>query len=216
LNGPLLALHWVSFFAAVRLSSVAIALLGYASFPVFVLLLERGTHARALRPVEYATALLAAAGLATIVGDVAWSADATKGLALALVSGLTFALLVVRNRRLVAAGSAIRIALWQNVAAGVCLLPIVEIVDRGASWPGPVDLALLLALGVLCTGFAHTLFIVSMRRVSAHSASVVAALEPVYGIALAAWLLGEKPDARTIAGGVLIVAAATFASRRAQ
>lgn len=216
LNGPLLALHWVSFFAAVRMSSVAIALLGYASFPVFVLLFERGTHARVLRPLDYATALLATAGLATIVGGVSWSGLMTRGLMMALLSGLTFALLVVRNRRFVAGRSALRIALWQNLAAASCLLPIVAIVDRDAAWPGLADLASLLVLGVLCTGVAHTLFIVSMRRVSAHTASIVAALEPVYGIALAAWLLGEKPDARTAAGGVLIVAAALVASRRAQ
>ena len=70
-------------------------------------------------------------------------------------------------------------------------------------------------LGVACTGLAHTLFIASMRRVSAHAASVVAALEPVYGIALAAWLLHDVPDGRTLVGGALIVAAALLASRRA-
>jgi len=52
--------------------------------------------------------------------------------------------------------------------------------------------------------------------VSAHSASVVASLEPVYGIALAAWLLGQMPDGRTIAGGALIVVAALIASRRTE
>src|SRR4029078_9291430 len=74
--------------------------------------------------------------------------------------------------------------------------------------------ALLLVLGVACTGLAHTLFIASMQRLSAHTASVVAALEPVYGIALAALLLQEIPTVRTLAGGVLIVAAALVASRR--
>jgi drug/metabolite transporter (DMT)-like permease len=210
-NGPLLALHWVSFFAAVQIASVAIALLGYASFPVFVLLLERGR--RASRG-EYATVLLAALGLAMLAVPLSWSSDASRGLAIALVSGATFALLVVRNRRLVAGRSAARIAMWQNLAASVCLLPIVAISGGAAKWPRIEDAALLLVLGVVCTGLAHTLFIASMRRVSAHSASVVAALEPVYGIALAAWLLGEKPDARTVAGGVLIVVAALIASRR--
>ena len=42
---------------------------------------------------------------------------------------------------------------------------------------------------------------------TAHTASVIAALEPVYGIALALALLGEVPGPRTLAGGVLIVAA---------
>ena len=62
-----------------------------------------------------------------------------------------------------------------------------------AAWPTPSDAGLLLVLGVACTGVAHTLFIASMQRVSAHTASVVAALEPVYGIALAVALLHEIP-----------------------
>src|SRR3954451_6408259 len=33
-NGAILALHWVSFFAAVQAASVAVALLGYATFPL--------------------------------------------------------------------------------------------------------------------------------------------------------------------------------------
>ena len=70
-----------------------------------------------------------------------------------------------------------------------------------------------LVLGVLCTALAHTLFIAALRTVTAHTASVVAALEPVYGIALAFVLLGEVPGARTLAGGALIVGAAVVATR---
>jgi drug/metabolite transporter (DMT)-like permease len=51
--------------------------------------------------------------------------------------------------------------------------------------------------------------------VSAHTASVVAALEPVYGIALAVLLLGEVPSPRTLLGASLIVGAALVATRRA-
>ncbi|HEX6137344.1 MAG TPA: DMT family transporter [Casimicrobiaceae bacterium] len=213
-NGPLLALHWVSFFAAVQVAGVAVGLLGYASFPVFVLLLERARLAREARPLASFTALLAAAGLAALVPDLSWSSGALRGLALGVVSGFTFALLAVRNRRLVGDRSATRIALWQNLFAAACLLPLVALHDRASAWPGLADAGLLIVLGVVCTGLAHTLFIASMRRVSAHAASVVAALEPVYGIVLAAWLLHEIPDARTLAGGALIVAAALLASRR--
>ena len=213
LNGAILAAHWVSFFAAVRVSSVAVGLLGYASFPVFVLLLE-GRLGRGAKAAEYLPALLATAGLVLLVRDLSWSSAATRGLALGLVSGLTFAWLAVRNRNLVASESATRIALWQNLFAAACLAPLTALVDGAAALPGLVDAGLLVVLGVLCTAGAHTLFIASLRRVPAHAASVVAALEPVYGIVLAAALLREIPDGRTIAGGVLIVAAAALASRR--
>jgi drug/metabolite transporter (DMT)-like permease len=212
-NGAILALHWVSFFVAVKVAGVAIALLGYAVFPVFVLLLERPLVAGPWR--EWATALLATAGLIALVPELSWTSDATRGLASALVSAFTFAWLTVRNRALVATRSATAIALWQNLFAAACLLPVTLVVAGRAALPDVGDVALLLVLGTICTGLSHTLFIVSMRRVSAHTASVVATLEPVYGIALAALLLGERPDARTIAGGALIIAAALIASRRA-
>ena len=69
-------------------------------------------------------------------------------------------------------------------------------------------------LGLACTALAHTLFIGALAAVNAHTASVIAALEPVYGIVLALALLGEVPGPRTLAGGALIVAAAVIATRR--
>ena len=212
-NGAILAAHWVAFFVAIRVGSVAIALLGYASFPLFALLLERGRAITTATREELVTAALATLGIVLLARDHAWSSGATRGLALGLFAGLTFAWLAVRNARLVVARSATSIALWQNALAALCLAPIALAAGHRAP-PGETDLALLVVLGVLCTGFAHTLFIASMRRVAAPSAAVVAALEPVYGIALAAMLLGEIPDRRTLPGGALIVTAALLASRR--
>lgn len=213
-NGAILALHWVSFFAAVKASSVAVALLGYASFPLFVLILEGRRFTRRASRIETATAVLAVTGLVAVVPDFSWSSATVRGLVLGLVSGFTFAWLAIRNRTLVLEMAPTRIALWQNLFAAACLAPVVALVDRATAWPTAEEFALLLVLGAVCTGLAHTLFIASMRRVSAHTASVVAALEPVYGIALAAWLLSEIPSARTLIGGTLIIAAALFASRR--
>jgi drug/metabolite transporter (DMT)-like permease len=215
-NGAILALHWVTFFAAVQVAGVAVALLGYATFPVCVLMLERRRAEEVSGARAWVTALLASAGLVALVPELSWTNGATRGLAFALVSAFTFAWLAVRNRALVAMRSAIDIALWQNVYAAACLLPVTIVVAGRAALPTPVDLGLLVVLGTVCTGLAHTLFIVSMRRVSAHAASVVAALEPAYGIALAALLLHELPNLRTIVGGVLIVGAALDATRHVE
>ena len=213
-NGAILALHWVTFFAAVQAATVAVALLGYASFPLFVLLLERRLAVDRAHAAEWVAALLAMLGLVVLVPDFDPGEQAVRGLALGIVSGFTFALLAVRNRGLVARLPAIHLALWQNAFAALCLAPLALLL-AGAAPSGP-DVALLIVLGVACTGLAHTLFIASMRRVSAHTASIVAALEPIYGIVLAALLLDEIPSVRTLAGGAMIVAAALVASRHAR
>jgi drug/metabolite transporter (DMT)-like permease len=210
-SGAVLALHWVAFFQAIQTASVAVGLLGFASFPLFVLLLEAALRQRRLRLVEWVTAGLVTGGLLLVVPEFHWQNRIVQGLSWGIVSGFTFALLAVANRALAARHSASAIAFWQNACAAVCLLPLVAVT---AVVPDARGILLLVVLGVVCTALAHTLFIRSLRVLSAHTASVVAALEPVYGIALALLLLGEMPPARTLAGAVLIIGPAIYATWR--
>ena len=210
-SGGILACHWVAFFAAVQIADVATALLGYASFPLFVLLLERVFLKRHWSAREAAVALLVSAGLVLLVPEFSLDNRIVQGLALGVLSGFTFALLAVMNRTWVAARPAMDVAFWQDAWAAVALLPF-AVMSGKAPEIGQREIALLLVLGIVCTALAHTLFITSLKTLTAHTASVVAALEPVYGIALALVLLGEIPGWRTLAGAVLIVGAAIFAT----
>jgi drug/metabolite transporter (DMT)-like permease len=209
-SGAVLALHWVAFFQAIQTASVAVGLLGFASFPLFVLLLEALLRQRRLRFVEWVTAALVTGGLLLVAPEFRWQNRILQGLLWGIVSGFTFALLAVANRALAARHSASSIAFWQNACAAACLLPLVAVT---AEVPDVRAVLLMVVLGVVCTALAHTLFIRSLRALSAHTASVVAALEPVYGIALALLLLGEMPPGRTLAGAVLIIGAAIYATR---
>jgi drug/metabolite transporter (DMT)-like permease len=214
-NGVILAVHWVSFFAAIQASTVAIGLLGFASFPLFVIVLERILLGRRWNGPEIVTAALVVAGLAMLVPAYTLADRTVHGLAWGVLSGFTFAWLTVRNRAFRAGRRAISVALWQNVFAALCLAFIVFRPGGPAIQLTPTTLGLILLLGVLCTALAHALFIASLSRLSAHTASVVTALESVYGIVLAALLLGEIPDGRTCVGAALLVGAAIAASRRA-
>jgi len=215
-NGVLLACHWVAFFAAVQAADVATALLGFASFPVFVLLLTSWREHRRPSALELSSVALVVLGLALVVREASWSSRSVQGLAWGVVAGFTFALLALRNRMRVQQENPVTLALWQNAFAALALLPVTIVVYRdGVPAMTFTEVGLIVVLGVACTGLAHSLFVASMRRVSAHVASVVTALEPVYGIAWAALFLHETPDARTLAGGGLILIAATLASRDA-
>jgi drug/metabolite transporter (DMT)-like permease len=197
-NGAVLAVHWVSFFVAIQVSDVATGLLGYASFPLFTLVLASAIDRSRITVRSWATAALVVAGLVLMVPEFSFDNRVVIGLAWGLLSG--------------AAGD---VAFWQNLCAAITLLPIAWLASAGPGSElmlGLREVALLLALGVLCTALAHTLFIAALRQVGAHTASVVAALEPVYGIALAFVLLGETPGPRVLAGGALIIVAAVVAT----
>jgi drug/metabolite transporter (DMT)-like permease len=213
-NGVLLAVHWMAFFAAIQASTVAIGLLGFASFPLFVPLLERMLLGVRRRHTAWLQAALVTGGLVLLVPELRWQSDHLRGLGWGILSGFTFAWMTVRTRGVSARQRPETMAFWQNAFAAMCVTPIVW--WQGGSG-GPFDAATLLKVAVLaifCTALAHTLFIASLTRVSAATASVVAALEPVYGIALAWWLLREVPGVRTLGGAVLLLAAAIVASRR--
>ena len=211
-NGVLLALHWVAFFQAIQTASVAVGLLGFASFPVFVLLLESVVLRRRARPSEWACGAAVAVGLVLLVPIFELDNRIVRGLMWGLVSGFSFALLAISNRALAARRAAVQIAFWQNACAALVLMPALIF---ATAVPRASEVAALLVLGVVCTALAHSLFIDSMRTLSAHTASVVASLEPVYGIILAALLLGEWPNARTVVAATVILGASAWASTRA-
>ncbi|MEO8754656.1 MAG: DMT family transporter [Casimicrobiaceae bacterium] len=214
-NGIILAIHWVAFFEAIKVSTVAIGLLGYASFPMFVPFLERTMLRIPIRRGEMVKAGLVALGLALLVPEFTWASHTVRGLAWGILSGFMFALMTVRTRMLTPGRWSSEIALWQNTFAALCVAPIVLWQGGVGGTVTPHVLLLVLLLGVFCTALAQTLYAASLARLEASTVAVVAALEPVYGIVLALLLLHEVPDARTIAGAALLVVAAAIASRRA-
>jgi drug/metabolite transporter (DMT)-like permease len=210
LGGLLLAGHWVSFFISVKVAGVAIATLGFASFPAFTVLLEGLIFRERIRANEILLVVLVSVGLVLVTPDFDLASGATTGLLWAVASGLLFSLLSLTNR----AGSAhvppVQAALCQNVVVGLCLLPMAA---PQLSDVRPIDWLWIGLLGVFCTGLAHSLFVASLAVIKARTAAVVFAMEPVYGITIAWLLFDENPTLRMLLGGVLIIVAIVVSSQ---
>jgi drug/metabolite transporter (DMT)-like permease len=212
LGGVLLAGHWVSFFVAVKVSGVAIATLGFASFPAFTVILEGLLFRERIRRNEAILVVLVSIGLILVTPEFDLASEATTGLLWALLSGLLFSLLSLINR----AGSgrlpAVQAALWQNLVVGLCLLPFAA---PGLGGVTPMDWLWIALLGIFCTGIAHSLFVAALAVIKARTAAVVFGMEPVYGIAVAWVVFAETPTLRMLAGGALIIFAIVLSSRLA-
>ncbi|MBV4459712.1 DMT family transporter [Pseudomonas sp. COR58] len=210
LGGVLLAGHWVSFFLAVKVAGVAIATLGFASFPAFTVILEGLVFRERIRTNEIVLVALVSVGLVLVTPAFDLASGATAGLLWAVLSGLLFSLLSLTNR----AGSgripAVQAALCQNVVVALCLLPVAAPQLGGVR---AMDWLWIALLGVFCTGVAHSLFVASLAVIKARTAAVVFALEPVYGITVAWLLFDEDPTLRMLAGGALIIVAIVVSSR---
>jgi len=205
-QGVLLALHWTAFFQAINVSNVAIGLLSFSSFPLFTAMLEPLLlHQRPSR-IQIVAALLILPGIYLLVPSFTLQNQTTLGVMWGVLSGASFALLSVTNRWLGRTYSSLMISLYQDGIAAIVLLPIFFFTVTGSFWT-PHALLILFILGVVCTALAHTLFIASMRDITAQTASLLASLEPVWGIIFGILLLGAIPTATTLLGGAIIITA---------
>jgi len=201
-SGIVLALHWVTFFISVKVGGIAIATLGFASFPAFITLIEWGLLREAVTRVEWIRLWLVSLGLLLITPSFELSNLGTEGLLWGLLSGASFGVLAVLNRRYLSGVNAFAVAGLQNAVVFLVMSPwvvgsLLQISLVNWYW--------VAALGVLCTGLAHLLFVSSLRHLPARSAGLVVALEPIYAIGFAWWFFSQEPTLRTLLGAALII-----------
>ncbi len=211
--GIILALHWWTFFQAIRVSTVAVGLLTYSTFPIFVTFLEPYFFKEKIKRSDIFLALMTFLGVMLVIPRFELVNNITQGALWGITSGFTFAVLSLLNRGYVKKYSSLVIAFYQDSAAAIVLLPFLFLRELTFTLK---DILLLALLGVCFTGIAHTLFIKGLTNVKAQTASIIACLEPVYGIVIAIFLLGEVPGLRVVLGGILILGTGFYATIQAK
>ena len=205
--GLAMAAYNLAFFAGVRATGVAVGTaVALGSGPIWAGLLQA---LRGQRPPLrwWAGTVLAVAGGVLMVGGGGTGAQplSAAGVGLCLLAGLSYALYALVNARLVAsaAPSLVTLAVF-GLAAAVAL-------PAAALMAGPValtarDLAIAAWLGVVATGVAYLLFSHALRHVSGATGVTLALAEPVTAFVLAVLVVGERPGAAAVGGGLLVLA----------
>jgi drug/metabolite transporter (DMT)-like permease len=209
-GGVVLAMHWWTFFAAIQLGSVALGLLTYAAYPLFVTLMSWSLSRERPSAREWLSCAMVVIGLVLVVPDWSFLDGSALAVGVGILSGWLFAVLTLLNRRLSRTTPSLALVAWQTATAGLVLLPFAvgflpEIPKTEWLW--------LILLGIVFTGFAHALFTASLRALPLALVAVTAALEPVYGIATAWLVLDEKPEPQMLLGGAIIIAASLLPIR---
>ncbi len=205
--GFILAVHWVAFFQSIQVSTVAVGLLSFSTYPVFTTFLEPLFFRERVIKVNIVFSLFCFAGVLLIIPRFDLDNSTFIGVLWGIFSGLTFAVLTILNRKLTLQFPSMLIAFYQDFFATLFLIPFFFIIQPSLNIN---NLLLLIILGVICTAGSHTLFIKGMKQVKAQTASMVHFLEPVYGIIFAFLFLREVPALRTILGGTIILVGQVF------
>lgn len=207
--GIIYAFHWFTFFKSIQVSNVAIAVLTFSTFPVFVTFLEPYFFGEKLRLFDVLIAFITLFGILLVIPTFELSNNLTQGAIWGIVSGFTCALLAIACRKNVLKYPSTLVSLYQNVSCAVIMLPFVIYLRPVARTN---DFLLLILLGVLFTAVTNVLFLSSLATIKTQLASIVTCLEPVYAIVFAAILLNETPPVKTILGAVVILGAITVAT----
>ena len=123
-SGFLLAVHWITFFMAVKVGGVAVATLGFASFPAFIALLDVVLFRERIGRAEGTMLALVTLGLVLVTPSFDVGDQGTVGLLWGLASGLSFAGLAICSRRGSRGMDAIQVAFWQNFVVALLVLPL--------------------------------------------------------------------------------------------
>ncbi len=193
--GVVVALHWVTFYGAIKLANASVAATCMGVAPILVSVVEPWFTGRRFDWRELGIGFAAVPGVMLVVGGT--PGGMRIGIAVGILSALLVAIFGSLNKRYVERGDPL-VVTGLELAAGTVFLTLVAVFAGGAATslalPGPRDTALLLVLALACTLLPFALSLVALRQLSAFSAQLAISLEPVYAVFLAVLLLGEQRE----------------------
>lgn len=205
--GVIVSLHWVTYFAAMQLSSVAIGMIAFFTYPVMTVIAEPLLTGNKIKLHDMLSGVLVLIGVILLIPEANLGNDTTLGIAIGIVSAILFTTRNLLHKRYFSQYSGPYAMFYQTLVAVVFLMPWHQ------TELGSISLevwGLIILLGVVFTAAPHALFTSALRQLSAKTVGLVSCLQPFYGAMLALIILGEELNLNTLIGGTIIVATAIF------
>ena len=205
--GLIIALHWFTFFKAIKVSNVSITLACLSTGAFFTSLIEPIFFGKKIVWYEIFFGLIVVFGL-TIIFNV--EGKYVEGIVLALTSAFLSASFAVINSKFVKEYDPTVISYYE-LAGGVLFFSIfllfsnsfnVEFFQLTTS-----DFVYLLILSSVCTAYAFIASTAVMKFLSPYTVMLTINLEPIYGIVLAVLLFkdAEQMSSQFYIGAVIIL-----------
>ena len=186
LAGIVIALHWITFFAAIKVSNISITLAMFSTGAFFASLIEPIFYKRKIIPYEIIFGLLVIAGVFMIMQT---EIKYLLGICLGIASALFSSLFAVINGKFVAHHNASTISFYEFIS-GVFFISLYIAFSNNGFDASFFKLSIndWIYLGILasvCTAYAFIASVYVMRYITPYSVVLTYNLEPIYGIFLA-------------------------------
>lgn len=191
ITGAIIAVHWITFFKAIKVSNVSVALVTMSTGAFFTALLEPIFFKRRINPLEMIMGLLVIVGLYIIFN---FESQYSLGIIYALISASLSALFAVLNGIFIKEYEADTISLYQ-LLFGVVVVTIYLGVTGSFTTEFFVlessDWLYLILLGSICTAYAFIASVKVMKYLTPYTVMLTINLEPIYAIVLALIVFGD-------------------------
>lgn len=197
--GLVIALHWLTFFGAIKVSNVSITLALLSTGAFFTSIMEPIFYRRKLVGYEVIFGFVVMAGLYIIFRV---ETEYYLGIVLALISAFLSAVFTLINGKLVKHTAPSVISFYElltGVAAISLYLVFISFNSDGQAGftkdfftLSASDWFYLLVLASICTAYAFIASVAVMKELSPYTIMLTINLEPVYGILLAFLVFGDK------------------------
>lgn len=117
--GLILAIHCSTFFQSIQVSTVAIGLLTFSTFPIFVTFLEPYFFKERLKLWDIVIAIVTFLGIILIIPKFQLGSNLTQGVLCGILSGFTYAILSMLNRQYVKDYPIITITFYEQFIATI-------------------------------------------------------------------------------------------------
>ncbi|HNQ13791.1 MAG TPA: DMT family transporter [Bacteroidia bacterium] len=193
--GFLIALHWILFYLAIKISNVSITLSCFATITLFTALLEPMYQKKWPKLLELFLSLVVLCGLFCIY-QVQQSSLA--GILAAVGAAFLGSMFTVENKYLIKEIKPSFLT-WLEITTGFVILSMVlpfylSFNQISFSIPEGWDIMYLLLLSIICTTIAFTISLIALETVSAFTMNLSVNLEPIYSIVLAIIIFKEGKE----------------------
>jgi drug/metabolite transporter (DMT)-like permease len=197
-----LTVHWVSFFAAIKLSSIAVGNLTTYTAPILLAVVAPLVLPERRSAVAAAAIVPATAGLA-LIALAGGSAHATaSGIAAGLVSAVSLAAMIILTKQL-AGLHPLTLLFWSYLVVALVTAPALPFAGRVL--PHGREIAWMLVLGLVFTAGSGVAYYVLMRHVTAQAAGALMVIEPVSAAFLGWLVLSQRLGWHVLVGGGLVL-----------
>lgn len=191
-GGLLIAIHWITFFYAIKISNVSITLATMSTGALFVTFLQFIIFRKKIVIYELLFSILAILGLIIIFNA---QTEYMMGIVVALISAFLSACFTILNTDLIKFNNATTISFYELLFS-VVVISIILLIDGSFTLDffllKTTDWIYLIILSSVCTAYAFVASTKVLRSVSAFTMMLTINLEPVYGIILAIIIFQQK------------------------